>query len=93
MRLRSDEIDSVKKIITRYFGKSRIYLFGSRLNDDARGGDIDIFVIPENMDELPPKSAKAQFLLENALLKPVDILVHCDFDREIEKEALNGIEI
>lgn len=93
MRLKTDEIDNIKKTITEQFGESQIYLFGSRLNDEARGGDVDIFVIAQNTEELDKKSAKAQFLLENSLMKPVDILVHRDFGREIERQALSGVKI
>lgn len=90
MRLTSKEIESIKKVILEIFGESEIRVFGSRLDDSKKGGDIDIFVIPKNRDKLFEKKIKASAKLENLLFKPVDIVVHYDFDRMIEKEALKG---
>jgi len=43
--------------------------------------------------ELLTKGAKVKFVLEERLLKPIDILIHSDFNREIEQMALKGIKI
>ena len=57
-------------------GKSaQAYLYGSRINDRAKGGDIDLLI------ELQGKisrieQAKLKIELEKALELPVDILVH-----------------
>ena len=90
MRLTEKEIKIIKDIILDIFGESEIRIFGSRLNENKKGGDIDIFVIPKNRENLFKKRIKAAARLENLLFKPVDVLVHYDFDREIEKEALKG---
>ena len=90
MRLTEKEIKIIKDIILDIFGESEIRIFGSRLNENKKGGDIDIFVIPKNRENLFKKRIKAAAKLENLLFKPVDVLVHYDFDREIEKEALKG---
>jgi predicted nucleotidyltransferase len=93
MRLQPHEITSIQKSVKKYFGESQIYLFGSRLKQEVKGGDIDIFIIPQNRDNLAQKSAKVKFWLEESLFKPVDIVVHQNFEKEIEKEALKGIKI
>jgi len=92
MRLSNNEIKTIKKVILNVFGESEIKIFGSRLID-KKGGDIDIFVIPKKRENLFKKKIKASAKLENLLFKPVDILVHYDFDRDIEKEALKGKSI
>ena len=92
MRLNDYEIKTIKKVIFDVFGESEIKIFGSRLIN-KKGGDIDIFVIPKNRENLFKKKIKASAKLENLLFKPVDILVHYNFDRDIEKEALKGILI
>ena len=74
------------------FEESEIYIFGSRIRE-KKGGDIDIFVIPKNIQNLFKKKIKASAKLELLLYKPVDIVVHYDFNREIEKEAIKGIKI
>ncbi|WP_457564069.1 nucleotidyltransferase family protein [Caminibacter pacificus] len=94
MRLSQKEIETIKKIINDFFGESEIYLFGSRVDDMKVGGDIDLFVIPKNREgNLFEKKIKASVKLENLLQLPVDIVVHYDFERLIEKEALKGIKL
>ncbi|BAF70376.1 nucleotidyltransferase family protein [Nitratiruptor sp. SB155-2] len=93
MRLKAQEINTIQKVVNQIFGETQIYLFGSRLNDMKRGGDIDIFVIPKKRDKLLSKKVKAEFILEEKLMKPVDIVIHTDFQRPIEQEALKGIEL
>jgi len=90
MRLTEKERKTIKDIILEIFGESEIRIFGSRLNENKKGGDIDVFVIPKNRENLFKKRIKAAAKLENLLFKPVDVVVHYDFDREIEKEALKG---
>ena len=93
MRLQQSEIAQIKETILKEFGKSEIYIFGSQLDNSKKGGDIDIFVIPNNRDNLLNKESKIKFLLEDRLLKPIDVLIHYDFNREIEEIALKGIKL
>ncbi len=44
MRLSESEVSIIKKVITKHIPDAKIMLFGSRVYDDKRGGDIDIFV-------------------------------------------------
>jgi len=90
MRLTEKEIKTIKDVVLDVFGKSEIRIFGSKLNENKKGGDIDVFVIPENRENLFKKKIKVSAKLENLLFKPVDIVVHYDFNRDIEKEALKG---
>ena len=90
MRLSEKEIAIIKTAISDIFGEATIYLFGSRLNPNKKGGDIDLFVVAKDKSNLLQKKIKALSRLERALYKPVDIVVHRDFNREIEKEALKG---
>ena len=93
MRLSEKEIETIKSEIYKNFGAATIYLFGSRLQDDKKGGDIDLFVISKGRSNLFEKRIKTAAKLERALSKPVDIVVHRDFNREIEKEAMMGERI
>jgi len=93
VRLNKEEISLIKEIIFKYFGKSQIYIFGSRTDLSKKGGDIDLFVIPKKRDNLFEKRLKAKIELEDRLLIPVDIVIHKEFNLEIEKEAKKGINI
>lgn len=92
VRLKDKEIELIKKVATDIFGKCDIYIFGSRLKD-KKGGDIDIFIIPEEKSNLFEKKLKLSSKLERLLEKPVDVIVSRDKNREIEKEALKGVKI
>jgi predicted nucleotidyltransferase len=45
MRLDTDKRDFLKNRITEKIPGAEVYLFGSRTNDKARGGDIDILIL------------------------------------------------
>jgi len=45
MRLTSEQITIIKNNVRCLYGNnSQVYLFGSRTDDDAKGGDIDLFI-------------------------------------------------
>ncbi|GMT49131.1 MAG: hypothetical protein IEMM0008_0670 [bacterium] len=45
MRLKKDELKWIKILSKKYFGTDcNIWIFGSRVDDTQKGGDIDIFV-------------------------------------------------
>ncbi len=47
MRLTPKQQQIIVTTLRRYFGQnSRILLFGSRVDDNARGGDIDLYIEP-----------------------------------------------
>lgn len=95
MRLKSEEISAIKKVFTQIFGIGRIFLFGSRVNDNLKGGDIDIYIIPEQKNDLYVK--KLTFLVSLKKIigdQKIDVVIAKDHNRAIEKEALeNGVEI
>ena len=93
MRLSKKEIKIIKENTKNIFGESKIILFGSRLDDNKKGGDIDLYIIPQNKDNLFEKKLKLKAVLEDILFKPVDIIVAKDENRLIEKEAMKGIEL
>ena len=89
MRLKEQEIEIIKETINNIFGEATIYLFGSRVHHNKKGGDIDLFIIAqENSLKL---KIEALAKLKRALHKPVDIVLHRDFNQDIEQEALKGI--
>jgi predicted nucleotidyltransferase len=69
-------MEIITETVSRIAGDGAdVYLFGSRLNDRARGGDVDILI--EAGQRLPRiEQARIKMELERALGLPVDILVH-----------------
>lgn len=74
MRLTSEQIAVIRKIAADTFGQqARVWLFGSRIDDNASGGDVDLLI--ETPSRPPLKLAlRAQALLEQGLNMPVDLI-------------------
>jgi predicted nucleotidyltransferase len=96
MRLSPEHLALLVDTARRHFGaEADLYLYGSRLDDRARGGDVDIFVdTPRAIDYR--QRARALAALQDALRLPVDLLVKDaeDRDRPIHRLArLSGLRL
>ncbi len=47
MRLTSAQVELLKNKIRAYIPEAQIYLFGSRIDDTQKGGDIDLLVLAD----------------------------------------------
>ncbi|MBT9591551.1 MAG: nucleotidyltransferase domain-containing protein [Thiobacillus sp.] len=78
MRLSKNQIEVIRKTVREVFGaEADVKLFGSRTNDEARGGDIDLLVeMPTIVVEPERKTlqliARLQLCLGD---QPIDVLV------------------
>ena len=96
MRIDKEDIEFIKKTIKKYLTNSEIYIFGSRIIDNKKGGDIDIFIIPNKNLDIREKrilKRKIQTEIEDELFIPTDIIISKNLNRDIEKEAIKGIKI
>ncbi len=52
MRLSASEVAVIRSLARKHFGEdANVYLFGSRVDDSKRGGDIDLYVdVPRVME-------------------------------------------
>ena len=64
MRLQPPQIQAIKQAVARVAGDAQVRLFGSRLDDLARGGDIDLLV---ELTRPTAQSAALESRLEAAL--------------------------
>jgi predicted nucleotidyltransferase len=49
MRLEKDKINFLKQEIKRYLPDFKLYLFGSRVDDKKKGGDIDLLILSNHL--------------------------------------------
>jgi predicted nucleotidyltransferase len=75
MRLSDGERMQIKTIIASTFGNgAEVWLFGSRVDDSKRGGDVDLYVTGANAADLYQARIAAISALEEVLLYPVDLV-------------------
>jgi predicted nucleotidyltransferase len=95
MRLSEVYRSSIKRSFAEVFGEGHIYLFGSRVDDDARGGDIDLYLDTKEIENLFQK--KIQFLAKikrEIGEQKIDVVFHINKERLIEQEARRwGVEL
>ena len=94
MRLSKYEIESIKNIFSYYF-EGEIYLFGSRIDDNKKGGDIDLYLVINNKNNLLKNKIKFLARLKKLIGdRKIDVVFNEDENRLIEKEAKKwGIKI
>lgn len=98
MRISEKEIEAIKNLAVSIFGDdTKVFLFGSRIADHKRGGDIDLFITNRQKSKLT-LSAKIDFLTELKLLigeQKIDVVLDTDstkskkqFYQSVRKEAI-----
>ena len=96
MRLSLFEIETIIKLKNKYFSEiDKIYLFGSRVDDSKKGGDIDLYIEQYNTDD-KYYDKKTDLLLELQKIigeQKIDLIISQDKDRLIEIEAKKGVEL
>ena len=91
MRLSDMEIQSIKKSFEEVFQDGKIYLFGSRVDDTKKGGDIDLYIqTPKAKATLDNKIKFLVMLKEKIGEQKIDVVLSRDPSRLIEQEALNN---
>lgn len=79
MRLTTEQIAIIKRNTAFAFGDDAdIYLFGSRIDDDCKGGDIDLFIdLPQEIEKPLTKTIRLNGALQQELgMQKIDIIFH-----------------
>jgi predicted nucleotidyltransferase len=82
MRLSKQETSIIKKVILENINDAKIMLFGSRVYDDKRGGDIDIFVETNQNINLKKKLKILTKLELNGIERKVDLILKTPTSKE-----------
>lgn len=96
MRISENHIRQIKSTAQNIFGKDcEIYLFGSRVKDQAKGGDIDLLIQTNDLQDMLSK--KLTFLSRVKTLigdQKIDLIIrpftHPSSQDTIYLEALKG---
>ena len=95
MRLSSGYQETIKKYFYEFFKNGEIYLFGSRVDDSKKGGDIDLYLVVREHTDLFEKKLKFLSRVKRELgEQKIDIVFNTDSRRLIEQEAIQwGIKL
>jgi predicted nucleotidyltransferase len=85
MRLSEFEINAINEVFINTFYKGSVYLFGSRANDSKKGGDIDLYIIPHDKENVAEKKIDFLVKLKQRIgEQKVDIVISEDDNRAID---------
>ena len=87
MRLSEAEQKAIKAAVRNVDPEAQVFLFGSRANDEMKGGDIDILVISENIG-YHEKLVIRRELFKNLEDQKIDIVVAQDLQDAFVKSIL-----
>lgn len=61
MRLSNEQIALLKNRLQTISSRAKIYLFGSRVDDTKRGGDIDLLVVSDEVTKKDLRHLRVEF--------------------------------
>ena len=96
MRITPLEREIIVREVNKWFGSnSRVVLFGSRTDDMAKGGDIDLFVVPACSSDLYMKKIYFLVSLKSKIgEQKIDVVIQADEEDDrliIETAQKEGI--
>ncbi|MGZ3633564.1 MAG: nucleotidyltransferase domain-containing protein [Parachlamydiaceae bacterium] len=89
MRISQHEQNAIKNVITQLDPQAKIYLFGSRVDDNARGGDIDLLILSELITERDRRKIRVE-LFEKLGEQKLDLVIAKDLSKPFVRLAYNG---
>jgi len=88
MRLSKRYVSVIKKCFDEIFQSGDIYLFGSRVFDEKKGGDIDLYLKVDDHTNLFSKKIRFLAKIKRELgEQKIDVIFNLDSSRLIEQEA------
>jgi DNA polymerase sigma len=81
-------IDTIVTLFERIFTKGELYLFGSRADNAQKGGDIDLFIVPDSLQDITAKKISFLVALKRSIgEQKIDVVIDRGQDRPIDQIA------
>lgn len=61
MRIEQKQIEVLKNKLQTFSADAKLYLFGSRVDDNARGGDIDLLIVSDELTKKDLRVLRVEF--------------------------------
>jgi predicted nucleotidyltransferase len=91
MRLTEFEINAIKQCALEIFGENvQVFLFGSRVDNTKKGGDIDLYIKTEVGYDFSHKIKFLVALEQQIGEQKVDVVFAEDKNRAIEQQAVSA---
>lgn len=74
MRLSQEKAQFLKNQIQKYLPEAKVYLFGSRVSDSKKGGDIDILILGDRVLNWKEKGDIKNIFWQHFGLQKLDIV-------------------
>lgn len=89
MRLTTFEVTAIKQTAQEIFGAAvEVFLFGSRVDDAKRGGDIGLYIKAQAGNDLAHKIKFLVALEQRIGEQKIDVVLATDKNRPIEQQAI-----
>lgn len=85
MRLKNEEIQLLKSNLHTLSKSARLFLFGSRIDDTKRGGDIDLLILDEKLTKRDIRKLRIEFFKKYGEQKMDIIIDKPDFQNPFTK--------
>jgi len=88
LRLSAEAINVIQDAFLRVFEKGDLYLFGSRVDDTRKGGDIDLYVVADQQNRLGEKRIDFLAQIKHKIGdQRIDLVIDRGTNRPIDKIA------
>ena len=87
MRITSEERQAINNVIHQADAEAEVYLFGSRADDVAKGGDIDLLVLSRKINLMDKLEILAQ-LHQRMGERKIDIAIYPDTTRPFPRMVI-----
>lgn len=88
LRLLPRVVDTVVTLFEHIFTRGELYLFGSRVDETQRGGDIDLLIVPDDLQDITAKKIRFLVALKRSIgEQKIDVVIDRGQHRPIDHIA------